>query len=61
MSAFTRLHKATALVPLALVSAAWTVSLTGAETSTASADDAAGALPDGSTVPTQAIEAPASV
>jgi len=61
MSAFTRLHQATAIVPLALISAAWTVSLTGAGASTANADDAGGTLPDGSTVPTQAIEAPASV
>ena len=60
MSAFTRLHQATALVPLALVSAAWTVSMAGAG-ATANADDAAGTLPDGSTVPAQAIEAPASV
>ncbi|MCW2835665.1 MAG: secreted protein [Nocardioides sp.] len=60
MSATTRLHKATAIVPLALLSAAWSISLTGGA-STASADEAGGTLPDGSTVPTEAIEAPASV
>ena len=61
MAAFTRMHKVTALVPLALLSAAWSVSLAGAGASTASADDAGGLLPDGSSVPTEAIEAPASV
>ncbi|HXH79689.1 lytic transglycosylase domain-containing protein [Nocardioides sp.] len=60
MSATTRLHKATAIVPLALLSAAWSISLAGGASS-ASADEAAGTLPDGSTVPTEAIEAPASV
>ncbi len=61
MSALTRLHKATALVPLALVSAAWTITMAGAgATATASADEG-GTLPDGSTVPAEAIEAPASV
>jgi membrane-bound lytic murein transglycosylase B len=61
MPAFSRLHKATALVPLALLSAAWTASLTGIGLGTAVADDATSTLPDGSSVPTQAIEAPASV
>ncbi len=59
MPAFSRLHQATALVPLALLSAAWTVSLTGAGAATG--DPAPGILPDGSTVPAEAIEAPASV
>lgn len=61
MPAFTRLHKATAIVPLAVLSFAWTASLTGIGLGSAVADDAGGTLPDGSTVPTQAIEAPASV
>src|SRR3954470_21190809 len=63
-SRFGRLQRATALVPLALLSAAWTASLAGvgADSSAASAEDRAHAsLPDGTTVPTQAIEAPASV
>ena len=61
MPAFTRLHKATAIVPLAVLSAAWTASLTGIGVGSAVADERAATLPDGSTVPTQAIEAPASV
>lgn len=61
MPAFSRLHKATAIVPLAVLSAAWTASLTGIGVGSAVADDAPTTLPDGSTVPTQAIEAPASV
>ena len=52
-------QKATALVPLALLSGAWTTSLT--MTSAASADGSDGKLPDGTTVPDQAIKAPASV
>ena len=62
MSAFGRMHKATALVPLAVLSAAWTASMAGAGLGSAVAgDEGSGALPDGTTVPTQAIEAPASV
>ncbi|QIK74503.1 lytic transglycosylase domain-containing protein [Nocardioides piscis] len=60
MPAFTRLHKATAIVPLALLSAAWSVSMASAGASSA-ADEEQGLLPDGTAVPTQAIEAPASV
>jgi hypothetical protein len=52
----TTFQKATALVPLALLSGAWTTSLT--MTGSASAD---GTLPDGTSVPDQAIKAPASV
>ncbi len=59
----TRWQKASALVPLALLSGAWTTSLT--VTSTASAESSqqqgSGKLPDGTTVPDQAIKAPASV
>ena len=61
MPAFSRLHKATAIVPLAVLSLAWTANLTGIGVGSAVADDGAATLPDGSTVPTQAIEAPASV
>jgi hypothetical protein len=64
-SRFGRVKKAAALVPLALLSAAWTASLTtaGAPSTTVSADAAepGGLLPDGSSVPAEAIEAPASV
>src|ERR1700709_677643 len=58
----TRWQKATALVPLALLSGAWTTSLT--LTSTAAADSAhngTGKLPDGTSIPDKAIKAPASV
>jgi membrane-bound lytic murein transglycosylase B len=59
---FGRLHKATALVPMALLSAAWTASIAGVNTPTAAADGRHDpTLPDGTSVPTQAIEAPASV
>ncbi|WP_107764474.1 lytic transglycosylase domain-containing protein [Nocardioides terrigena] len=62
MSAFGRMHKATALVPLAVLSAAWTASMAGSGIGSAVAgDEGSGALPDGTTVPAQAIEAPASV
>ena len=37
MSAFGRMHKATAIVPLAVLSAAWTASLVGVGAGTASA------------------------
>jgi len=52
-------QKATALVPLALLSGAWTASL--AVSSATAAGEATGKLPDGSALPTQAIQAPASV
>jgi len=56
----TRWQKASALVPLALLSGAWTASLA---VSSATADDseASPRLPDGSTVPSKAIDDPASV
>ena len=59
-----RLRKATALVPLALLSAAFTASIAGANAPAVVASGAHSAdttLPDGTAVPTQAIEAPASV
>jgi hypothetical protein len=56
----TTWQKATALVPLALLSGAWTTSLTlGTAANAESSDD--GRLPDGTSVPDQAIKAPASV
>lgn len=60
---FGRLHKATALVPLALLSAAWTANIAGVSAPVASAGDEQPrpTLSDGTSVPTQAIEAPASV
>ena len=57
-----RWQKGTALVPLALVSAAWTASLVSAPAvSTVAAGTGDSVLPDGTSVPTEAIEAPASV
>ncbi|MFL6157007.1 MAG: lytic murein transglycosylase [Marmoricola sp.] len=56
----SRNAKAATLVPLALLSAAWTASLAGVDTATA-AKTGSSALPDGSAVPSQAIKAPASV
>ena len=62
MSTFGRLHKATAIIPLAILSAAWTASLAGVGAGSASADsEGSGTLPDGTVLPTAAIEAPASV
>ncbi len=59
---FGRLHKATALVPMALLSAAWTANLLGVSAPNASAGERLDpTLPDGTSVPAQAIEAPASV
>ncbi|WP_148574009.1 lytic transglycosylase domain-containing protein [Nocardioides caldifontis] len=56
----TTWQKATALVPLAVLSGAWTASLA---VTSATADDSRGGgqLPDGTTVPSEAIEDPASV
>ena len=53
MSTFGRLHRATALVPLAVLSAAWTASLAGVRAcGSASADaDGPGTLPDGTGLP----------
>ena len=58
----SRGQRALALVPLAVLSAAWTASIAGVGAGSASADPSGDTrLPDGSTVPTQAITAPASV
>lgn len=61
-SRFGRGQKAIALVPLALLSAAWTASLATTGTGTALADATTdAALPDGTSLPAEAIEEPASV
>jgi hypothetical protein len=54
---FGKIQKATALVPLALLSTAWTANLAGVG-GTVSADGSR--LPDGSRVPIEALEDPAS-
>ncbi|MDZ5622704.1 lytic transglycosylase domain-containing protein [Nocardioides bizhenqiangii] len=59
-----RLQRAATIVPLALLSAAWTASVAGigGVTPPVSASQGPdGSLPDGTSVPTEAIEAPASV
>jgi membrane-bound lytic murein transglycosylase B len=59
---FGRIQKATALVPLVVLSTAWTASVAGVGMTSASADEELTAvLPDGTEIPTEAIEAPASV
>jgi len=55
---FSTFQKATALVPLALLSGAWTTSLT---VTSAGAEGQDGRLPDGTSIPDQALKAPASV
>jgi membrane-bound lytic murein transglycosylase B len=54
-------QRATALVPLALLSGAWTASLATSTTATAAAEDGRKPLPDGTLVPAEVVEAPASV
>ena len=56
----TTWQKATALVPLALLSGAWTASL-ASTTATAAGSDEPQQLPDGTTMPTEAIEEPANI
>ena len=56
-----RKSKAASLVPLALLSAAWTASIAGADSVASAAKKDNHGLPDGSSVPSQAIKAPASV
>ena len=55
----TNWQKATALVPLALLSGAWTASL--AVTSASAEGTAEPRLPDGSVVPSEAVEKPANI
>ncbi len=60
MARFGRAQQATALLPLAVLSAAWTAGLaTAGSDSSASADPHA--LPDGTRVPAHAVRAPASL
>lgn len=57
-----RTQKAMALVPLALLSTAWTANLAGVSgTATASASEERTVLPDGTTVPSEALDDPASL
>jgi membrane-bound lytic murein transglycosylase B len=58
---FKRKSKAASLVPLALLSAAWTASIAGADSMASAAKNDQHGLPDGTNVPSQAIKAPASV
>ncbi len=61
-SRFGRGHRAMALVPLAVLSAAWTASIATTGATTALADAGTDpVLPDGTSLPAQAIEVPASV
>src|SRR3954451_23410324 len=57
----SRRSKAVALVPLALLSGVWTASLVCASATASDTNDGSSALPDGTKVPAEAIEAPASV
>ncbi len=57
----SRRSKAFTLVPLALLSGVWTASLVSSSANASSADKGSSNLPDGTKVPANAIEAPASV
>ncbi len=61
IKAMSRRSKAITLVPLALLSGVWTASLVTASATATSSGTKDGALPDGTKVPSAAIEAPASV
>ena len=58
---FGKAQKAAALVPLAALSAAWTISLTGLGAGSAEASGTRPRLADGTVVPAAAIDAPATV
>ncbi|MFC6287995.1 lytic transglycosylase domain-containing protein [Nocardioides sp. GCM10027113] len=62
-SRFGRVQKASALVPLMVLSTAWTASVTGIGLTSAAAGDTEppAVLPDGTEIPTEAIRAPATV
>ncbi|HEU5108467.1 MAG TPA: hypothetical protein VFT95_07900, partial [Micromonosporaceae bacterium] len=61
-SRFGRFQKVTTLLPLALLSAAVTASLTGlGATSATAGPDRPASLPDGTALPSEEIEIPASV
>jgi membrane-bound lytic murein transglycosylase B len=57
----TTWQKATALVPLALLSGAWTTSLAVTSSASAAPEQDTTTLPDGTTVPNQALDTPASM
>ncbi len=60
----TTWQKATALVPLALLSGAWTASLavsSATASDSAEEESAAASLPDGSSVPSEAVDQPANI
>jgi membrane-bound lytic murein transglycosylase B len=61
MSSVGRLHRATAIIPLAVLSAAWTASLAGGIGSANADPEGSQTLPDGTALPASAIQAPASV
>lgn len=61
MSSSGRLHRATAIIPLAVLSAAWTASLVGGIGSASADADGPRTLPDGTVLPTAVIEEPASI
>jgi membrane-bound lytic murein transglycosylase B len=59
---FGRSHKIMALIPLTVLSVAWTASIATTGAGTALADSSSDQkLPDGTSLPTEAIEVPASV
>jgi membrane-bound lytic murein transglycosylase B len=58
MARFGRAQKASALLPLAVLSAAWTASLA---TASSGSGAGTGTLPDGTRIPAQAVHAPASL
>jgi len=60
MARFGRAQKASALLPLAVLSAAWTAGLTSTGSGASAAPDAQ-TLPDGTRVPAHAVHAPASL
>jgi membrane-bound lytic murein transglycosylase B len=57
----TKRHKSMVLLPLALLSGVWTASLVSASATASSTGTRNSALPDGTKVPANAIQAPASV
>src|SRR6476661_3047297 len=59
-SRMTTWQKATALVPLALLSGAWTTSL-AVQSASATDSEASTTLPDGSSVPSKAVDKPANI
>ena len=60
MARYARAQKASALLPLAVLSAAWTAGLATTGSNASAAGDSQ-TLPDGTRVPAQAVRAPASL